>query len=48
MCATDLRTKHAESMKALAENAWDVVLVSAEKEELNANKCILAAHSKVK
>jgi hypothetical protein len=36
-------------MKFLAENTShaDVVLVSAEKEELHAHKCILAAHSRV-
>jgi hypothetical protein len=36
-------------MKALAESAAhsDVVLVSAEKEELQAHKNILAAHSRV-
>jgi hypothetical protein len=49
MCTSDLLMKHQKSMMALAENAAhsDVVLVSAEKEELQAHKGILAAHSRV-
>jgi hypothetical protein len=45
----DLHRMHQESMKFLAENASlsDVVLVSAEKEEIQAHKNILAAHSRV-
>jgi translation initiation factor IF-2 len=40
---------HEESMKSLVGNVYhsDVVLVSAEKEELHAYKGILAAHSRV-
>jgi hypothetical protein len=49
MCTSYLRMKHQKSMMALVENAAhsDVVLVSAEKEELQAHKGILAAHSRV-
>jgi uncharacterized protein YeaO (DUF488 family) len=49
MASSALRKKHDEAMKTLVKDAshWDVLLVSAEKEELHAHKCILAAHSKV-